>query len=239
MAAINTIPNGASSDYASDRSNTAANKSQQAYDTIRHFIMSGIYTPGTRLSERSLQAELNISRTPIKAALEKLIFEGYLESSEDKVAIVSKIGFPEALEIYELRSVIESLSAELAASRRTEEDLADLEACIFAHRNSLKESIESAEHHDAAFHMLIARASRNTQIIKHLKPLIDHCQRVSVYHNQKNTNRVIRSLEQHEEILGAIRAQDAEKAKSAMTTHMEDVIAMTKNLMAEYYFMYK
>lgn len=237
MSNTNESLNGSFSDPSADK--TSTNKSQQAYDTIRHFIMSGIYTPGTRLSERSLQSELNISRTPIKAALEKLTFEGYLESSEDKVAIVSKIGFPEALEIYELRSVIESLSAGLAALRRTEEDLAEMDACIVAHRNCMKESIETAEQHDAAFHMLIARSSRNTQIFRHLKPLIDHCQRVSVYHNQKNANRVIRSLEQHEAILDAIRAQDAEEAKNAMTKHMEDVISMTKNLMAEYYFMYK
>ncbi|MBR0398287.1 MAG: GntR family transcriptional regulator [Eubacterium sp.] len=237
MEKMNKISNPSSSDQISDKAN--ANKSQQAYDTIRHFIMSGIFAPGTRLSERSLQAELNISRTPIKAALEKLTFEGYLESSEDKVAIVSKIGFPEALEIYELRSVIESLSAELAASRRSEEDLVDLDVCITEHRNCLTESIEAAEKYDAEFHMLIARASRNTQISRHLKPLIDHCQRVSVYHNQKNSNRVIRSLEQHEAILQAIRAQNAEEAHAAMTIHMEDVIAMTKNLMAEYYFMYK
>lgn len=237
MAKMNAIPNGSSSGPSSDKSN--ANKSQQAYDIIRHSIMSGVFSPGTKLSERSLQQQLHFSRTPIKAALEKLTFEGYLETDDDKTSVVSKIGFPEALEIYELRSVIEALSAELAATRITDDDLEELDACIIEHRNSLKEDIESAEKHDAAFHMLIARASRNNQLIRHLKPLIDQCQRVSAYHNKKNTNRIKRSLEQHEAVLSAIRAQNPEEAKAAMTAHMQDVIAMTKELMAEYYFMYK
>ena len=216
-----------------------SNKTQQAYDTIRHFIMSGIYAPGTRLSERSLQTQLNFSRTPIKAALEKLIYEGYLEPGSDKVAVVAKIGFSEVLEIYELRSVIEALSAKLAAARRTEADLADMEKCIAAHRRTLEESVEEAEHYDAQFHMLIARASRNTQIAKHLEQLIDHCRRASLYHNQSKMNRILRSIEQHEAILEEIRRMDEDGASEKMSLHIEDVIAMTKNLMADYYFLYK
>lgn len=215
------------------------NKTQLAYETIKKRILSGEYPTGTRLSERSLEADLQLSRTPIKTALDQLSFEGYLEASPDRTAVVTKIGFSEVLEIYELREAIEILSVRLASRRRTDADLRKMKKCLEKHRETLDKNIEDAEIYDARFHMYIAEASRNSQIAVHLKLLIDHCRRASLYQNRTNTNRVKSSIQQHEKILHHIQRREEEEAGKAMAAHLEDVIATTKDLMAEYYFMYR
>ena len=218
--------------------NEQGNKTQQAYDYLLGAIVSGEYAAGARLSERPLEAKLHISRTPIRAALEKLSFEGYLEADENNGLVVTRIGFPNYIEICELRDAIEQLSVRLAAVRHTPEDLENLEASIREHKKSLSNSLHS-DLYDAEFHLLIAKASRNEQIVLHLEQLIAQARRATVYLNLTDRKRVEASIRQHEEIFSFLQKGDADGAVAAMSAHLQDVISTTKDHMAEYYFMYK
>ena len=214
------------------------NKSQQAYDFLLDAITSGTYPAGTRLSERSLQNTIGISRTPIRSALEKLALEGYLETDDSSGLVVSRVGFADIIEICELRDVIEQLSVRLACARCTQKDIGYLETNVRTHRKCIRDGI-SAENIDAEFHLIIARASRNQQIPPHLEQLISQSRRASVYLNITSSNRVEKSVQQHEQILQYLKTGDADSAAKAMSDHLQDVIATTKDHMAENYFMYR
>ena len=75
------------------------NKTILAYETIRKKILSNTYPPGTALSERDLSEQLSISRTPVKDALKRLHFEGYVDILPERGAVVSKIGLSDTLEL--------------------------------------------------------------------------------------------------------------------------------------------
>ena len=69
--------------------------------------------------------------------------------------------------------------------------------------------------------------------------IIRQCRRASIFQNQRNNQRIARSIDQHEVIFAAIENGDAEAAGQAMAVHLQDVITTTKALMCDYYFMYK
>lgn len=217
----------------------APSKAQTAYDTILHKILTNAYIPGTTLSERDLSEQLHISRTPVKDALNRLSFEGYVDLVPERGAVVSKVGLTDVLELYEIREALESHSARLAASRRSEQELEEMRSCIANQRRLFESGVFDNTEYEDNFHMCIARASFNHRLISYMEMIIRQCRRASIFQNQRNNQRIARSIDQHEVIFAAIENGDAEAAGQAMAVHLQDVITTTKALMCDYYFMYK
>ena len=213
------------------------NKMQIAYDYILQKIQDGTYEPGYALVERKLQEELSVSRTPIRNAISRLSYEGYVDLTPEKGGVVSEIRFPDLLEYYELRSAIEALSAGLAAQRRTEEQLREMEQCLEAHRKSLADSqAMEASRQDDEFHALIAKASSNSRLAAQLEMITNQCRRASIFQNQRSTDRIEVSIRQHQEIFEAIRDRKEAEAEQLMKAHMESVIESAKEMMMKYYY---
>ena len=95
----------------------ARNRSGGAYEAIREAIVSGQYAPGTQLVERLLAEELGISRTPVRDALARLVAEGFVEQMPNLGVFVRKLDRHEAIQLVELRQVLESGAAALAAGQ--------------------------------------------------------------------------------------------------------------------------
>jgi DNA-binding GntR family transcriptional regulator len=216
----------------------AVSKTQMAYDNILNSILYGTYPPGTLLPEREISEQLKISRTPVKDALNRLAFEGYVEMYPDRGTVVSKVGLSDILELYEIRVVLEGLSAKLAAARRTDADLTELRKTLDSHKLLIKNGDTNNTVHEDNFHMCIAKASRNNRLLSQVQIIVRQCQRASIFHNQRSVERMQRSIEQHEKVYEVLAAGDAEEAEKAMCAHIQDVIVTTKELMMEYYFMY-
>lgn len=215
------------------------NKAQQAYEAIRQKILSNVYPPGTALSERELSEQLAVSRTPVKDALKRLHFEGYVDVTPERGAVVSKIGLSDTLELYEIREALEGHFVRLAAERRREEDVEQLERCLLLHRRMYEEGAFDNTEHEDAFHICLARASFNHRLVSYLDMLIRQCGRTTVLHNRHSAQRIARSIAQHQAILDAVRAGDPDAAEQAMRSHLRDVIESTKTLLRDYYFLYK
>ena len=217
----------------------SVSKVQQAYDMILEKILSGEYAPGMSLSERDLSEQLHISRTPVKDALNRLSFEGYIDMFPDKGAVVSKIGLAEVLELYEIRGAIEALSAKLAAARRSDSDIELMKEYVEKHKACSPEQVFEALKYDDDFHCAIAHASYNVRLASQIELVIRQCRRAAIFQNQHNVHRIERSVQQHEQILQAIIDGNEELAAQTMSTHMNDVVNTTKELMIQYYFMYR
>lgn len=215
------------------------NKAQLAYETIRKKIQANEYPPGTALSERELSEQLQVSRTPVKDALTRLHFEGYVDFTPERGTVVSKIGLSDTLELYEIREALEGHFVRLAAERRQEEDVAQLERCLRLHRQTYADGVYDNTEHEDAFHLCLARASFNHRLVSYLDMLIRQCGRTTVLHNRHSAQRIARSIDQHQRILDAVRAGDPDAAEQAMRAHLQDVIESTKTLLRDYYFLYK
>lgn len=109
----------------------------QVADQLRAAIMEGMYLPGDRLVERDLCERLGVSRTSLREALRQIEAEGLIDFFPHRGAVVREITEEEVLELWELRTAIESLVARRFALYGTEEDIARLEDSVDAMAEAL------------------------------------------------------------------------------------------------------
>lgn len=101
---------------------------EPVYERLRGGIVEGRYAPGARLVEQSIAADLGVSRTPVREALRRLESDGLVISERNRGVIVRTVTAADVDDLYELRGRLESYAAELAARRRTVEQLAAIHA---------------------------------------------------------------------------------------------------------------
>ncbi len=106
-------------------------------DALRAAILEGDYLPGERLVEVSLSERFGASRFTIRAALADLAADGLVEVRRNKGAHVRKISFDEAIEITEVRMVLEGLVAARAAALVTDEQASELDEIALLMRRAV------------------------------------------------------------------------------------------------------
>jgi DNA-binding GntR family transcriptional regulator len=206
---------------------------------VREDIASGKLKPGERLREEALSQRYAVSRTPVREALGRLEVEGLATRHPGKGLVVAAISADEIIELYVLREVLEGAAARLVAERRNELDLARLEAILQSSRRALDDgAIERLIELNAQFHFVLWRVAGNQPLLRFLQQLQD-----SVKRFQRSTlllpGRGREALDEHTQILEAIRAREAARARELAEAHMREVrnlrIAMaTEELIARF-----
>ena len=97
------------------------------FENLREAILEGKLKPGQRLMEVQLAEQLGVSRTPIREAIRKLELEGLVVMLPRKGAYVANMSFKDLIDVLEIRASLEGLAASLAAERRRDEDIEELE----------------------------------------------------------------------------------------------------------------
>ncbi|GAA0820165.1 GntR family transcriptional regulator [Streptosporangium amethystogenes subsp. fukuiense] len=191
---------------------------------IRRSVLTGQFTAGQRLIESELCDFYQVSRSTVRQALRELVADGLVEVQRNKGARVRTISTAEAVEITEVRMVLEGLLAAKAAERVTPEQAERL----LGIKEAMRERVAA---HDplaysdlnAALHALIqeiAGQSTVRNILVRLQgQLVRHQFRLSL-----QPGRSAVSLDQHERIVDAIVAGDPAGAEAAMRAHLRDVI---------------
>nr|WP_325182106.1 GntR family transcriptional regulator [uncultured Oscillibacter sp.] len=208
-----------------EQSPPVINKAEYVYQTLRKQILNGTYAPGTMLYIRELSTRLNVSRTPVKEAISRLSYEGYVELLPNRCAIVARISATEILELLELREALESASAFYAAQRRTDEDIAEMVRINDYHKTINLDSVEEMAHCDRLFHMSVAKATYNRVFFSTLDSAFERLTRISL---PITRDRAQVSIVQHQLILEAIRAGNASDARRLMKDHDRDVLESVK-----------
>jgi DNA-binding GntR family transcriptional regulator len=98
---------------------------------LRDMIVEGILSPGTRLNERMLCEQLNVSRTPLREAFKTLAGEGLIALQPNRGAVVAQMSVSEIEQTFEVMGALEGLSGELACARATEAEVAEIKALHF------------------------------------------------------------------------------------------------------------
>jgi len=187
-------------------------------ERIRAMIIEGALRPGERLIEGHIAERLGVSRNPVREAIRSLEATGLIEVIPRKGAHVSKIDLEEVRQIQELRFAIESLAAELAAKRRTDDDLLRLTECIekgLAATKSGDKVGAAARHRD--FHIALEHAARNPYINRALSPLR---QRTELVFSVLQDERGEITWEEHRAIRDAVANGSARRARDLMREHI-------------------
>lgn len=196
---------------------------EQVYQAFKRDIISGTYRPGEALSENLLGKRYATSRTPVREAAARLQRENLLRVIPKKGYFVKLISVPELNELYEYRAIIECAAAELAAQKEPDPDLLDeLQRHSSVRykagdRNSYKRFIES----DTAFHITIARLTRNHLVITTISDLRSHIERLLYAAINLGDYGTLLARE-HFKICQAIKNRDAESARQLMFEHVMD-----------------
>jgi DNA-binding GntR family transcriptional regulator len=210
----------------------AASSAIPARDALRKAILDGVYLPGERLVEALLCEQFGASRFIVRAALADLAAEGLVEVRRNKGAHVRKISFDEAIEITEVRMVIEGLVAARAATLVTDEQASELDEIVLLMRRAVNAG-EFRRYSDLnqRLHRLIQTIARHRTADR----LIDTMRAQLVRHQYTLSllpGRPATSLPQHERIVEAIRAHDPDEAEAAMRDHIASVIDALRSLEA-------
>ncbi|SDN89645.1 FadR/GntR family transcriptional regulator [Ensifer sp. YR511] len=226
------------------------NLAQLVIEKLTDRLEDGTYLPGARMpSSAELCEEFGVSRTVMREALASLKSAGRVVARQGSGVFVTERDtrpihfeagriddFRSALEILELRFGVEMQSVALAAARRTPEALADI-ARAYDILNGLEtDDIEAEAEADFAFHMAIARATRNPHFPRLLEALMGEISsELLMKFRQSGPSRasfVAKIKKDHAMILSAITQGDEAAAQTALSTHLSDSLSRYRSLLA-------
>lgn len=198
--------------------------SGRVFHRIREDILSGKYTRDEVLKEKSLGDDLDVSRTPVREALRQLELEGLVTIIPNKGAYVVGISQKDIRDIYEIRARLEGLCAKWAAQNITSEQIAELEENIYlADFHAEKGNYAQVLELDNKFHEVLYEASNSKMLDYELTAFHHYVERVRKI-TLAMPERVLKSNDEHKQIVEALRNHDRKEAESLATRHMLNTI---------------
>jgi DNA-binding GntR family transcriptional regulator len=188
------------------------------YQDLREAIVTGALPADAALTELSLAAQYNVSRTPVREALRRLEQDGLVQRGPRGMQVRGRSP-EEILEIYEVRITLEGAAARAAAERRTELDLMKLEQVHAMMVAASKDDPDRLVAANRTFHETIWAMSHNGTLVDLLGRLHAHLIR---YRETTLTHpgRWEKVLKEHQQLIKAIKAGDQEAAGRIAEAHM-------------------
>ncbi len=192
---------------------------EQAHEVLEDLIIHRTLPPGAHLAEEELARQLGVSRIPVREALHVLERDGWVERRHRQGAFVARPDADWAEQTFEVRRILESQTAALAAARISSEELVQLEEILEAGKRAVEAgNREAVVDLNTRLHRAVAAASHNQVLIELLRQLE---KRVVWYFSAVATIRSHESWREHEELVAALRSRDVEEASRLMTRHTE------------------
>jgi DNA-binding GntR family transcriptional regulator len=192
-------------------------------ETVREAIMSGELAPEAPLRQEDLAQRFAAGRPPVREALKQLEMEGLVTYRARRGYIVAPLTVADIEEIFEIRSLLEVRAAYLAAQRRTEADVKQMESIV---RQMEALDIQSPEDAAAfsrmnrAFHNVIFEASGRKMIGEIMHRLQNKVERYVRYGSYRIRDQQ-RVNDQHRQILDAFRSKDADQIAEVSRLHIQ------------------
>jgi GntR family transcriptional repressor for pyruvate dehydrogenase complex len=203
---------------------------------IRELINYKNLEPGDKLpSERMLCEKFEVSRSAVREAIQRLEFYGLLKSIPQSGTFIAKIGViamngmiddilrleePDFKSLVETRILLELKTARLAALRRTDEDLVQIQEALEAHKKKVLDG-EDAVQEDLLFHLAIAKAAKNstlnTLMLIITPEIITNFEKYHVCDDDHS----FRVIQEHEDVVEAIKIQNPDLAKEKVKVHFK------------------
>lgn len=193
-------------------------------EALRAAILAGEFAPKQRLVEVDLCERFGTSRFILRAALQDLAAQGLVEFQRNRGARVREVSLAEAVEITEVRILLEGLLAARAAERVTKADIAVLRKLVKDMRSAVAHSeLLAYSELNARLHGAIRDIARHETAARLLRRLRDQTVRHQ-FSLALVPGRPLVSLPQHEAIVAGISARDPDRAEQAMHDHLQSVI---------------
>jgi DNA-binding GntR family transcriptional regulator len=194
---------------------------ERILETIRDAITSGKLKPGEKVAEPELAERMGISRTPIREAFRQLESEGYLTVIPRKGAVVISFSERDIEEFYAIKSILEGYAAKLACQNLSAREIEKLDAI----NEKLRQLADEGDvkhffrvHND--FHEMFIKASDNDKLKELISDLLRKFQRLRIA-SLSLPGRMHISVQEHEKIIEAFRARNADLAEQLVRKNAE------------------
>lgn len=196
--------------------------SEKVADLLRHRILTGQFSPGSRLVEDDLAAQLGTSRGPLHDAFSLLAREGLVATTRGRGTFV-KVPTSEGIsKLYDVRTVLESHAVRLAAECADGDKSLRLREIVDRMARAVGEgSLGDYVRLDMELHQSIWDLSGNEYLVQALDHLIRPCAALIRLNAERNRDWTP-TVERHRTLVQAISAGDVEKANRILLKHMEN-----------------
>jgi len=197
---------------------------QIAYEYIKEKIVSGEWPGGRFISERELQAELGMSKTPIRSALDRLESTGLVVLHPNQGAEIAELAPRTIFEIYELRKALETYAAREIAGKMDARFFRGMDDILERQKRAVdRTDIAEYVRQDRAFHAQIVAGLGNREYLEANERIQDRfilAVRATFY---KNEGRLYSSFAEHVQIRRALEGDDPEHAVRLLAKHIDHV----------------
>ncbi len=201
-----------------------------AYETIKQLIVDGSYAPGSKLQTQNIADSLNISRTPVVVALNRLAAEGYATSVPQQGIFVRKFNYRSIYDILDLRRMIElySIDAIIEHLRFDKTPIKQLRDIAELYKDLEGENdYNHAMEVECKFHQTFISLSENEEILKVYKQSL--CVEVA-YHMYRIANmplsQIVEWYAEHITIVDLLETGDSEQLRELLKKHSETPLNM-------------
>jgi DNA-binding GntR family transcriptional regulator len=195
--------------------------SEKAYRLIKEKIVTLEMKPLSVIDEQTLREDLDLGRTPIREALHRLAAEGLVIIAPRRGMFVADISITDLQKVFEVRMAMEGFCARLAAQRTTAQQIEQMEATFERLKMVSHDDAEALMSIDARLHELMYQAADNEFLADSLCRL--HTLSLRLWHLVLNQlNDVKTSIEEHGEIIEALKAGDGAQAEKLIQQHIGD-----------------
>ena len=172
----------------------------RVFDKIHEDILNGVYKENDVLREMTIASGLGVSRTPVREALRQLELEGLVRIIPNNGASIIGISPKDLKDIYEMRARLEGMCARWAIRNKTEEDIARLEEI-----SDLSE-----------FHVQKGRYDKVLELDNEFHHYLERIRKKTL----SSQERVVKTIQEHRDIIDAIKSGDEDKAEECTKSHI-------------------
>jgi DNA-binding GntR family transcriptional regulator len=208
---------------------------QQIHDQLLGRILRRELEPGERISPPEIAAALGVSITPVRDAVNQMAAEGLVTVKPRRGTVVSPVSIRDIEELYEIRLMIEPQAAEIAASRATPDEIANVQELaerLEAGPPAGASGVDDLETYlqeiatDAELHAAVVRAAHNVRLDALYDGLRTHVLIARAVFPRLYRRQPHRRGE-HQRVVDAIAAHDGGGARDAMASHLRQALADT------------
>lgn len=201
------------------------------YTKLKKGIISCEFKPGQAIIEDDLASELEVSRTPLREALQRLEIEELVIRQQNGRLKVAPVSVKEVKELFLVRSMLEGIVVLEAIENITEKEIQHLSYLVIMVKNSGETNFEDVDHFGSQFHTALYHLCHNNTAVKILMQLNDRIaryKRLAYFVDTKKTS------EEHEIILDYIIKKDKLNAEIAIKNHVLDSMEQAIKAVEQY-----
>ncbi|HEY7062375.1 MAG TPA: GntR family transcriptional regulator [Chloroflexota bacterium] len=201
---------------------TAGSLARRAYEALKADILTCGLAPGVQIFEGELASRYGTSKTPVREALNLLGQEGLVQVLPRRGYLVAPVTLRDVQEVFQLRLLLETAAAELAAEHITEDALRQLKALVgvrYTYRD--RASYARFLRANREFHVAVAEASGNGRLAAFVAKLLEDMERI-LHLGLDLRDSAEEMAAEHQELVDALLKGDAELARRVVTEQLQN-----------------